>query len=191
MGHVNPVELNLKPKFLKTRAVVFSSLLRPRACARTKLPATSPSAPAATTPHGAGKFLGSVSKQPVHPFLIFRGSAGVLSLSWRWLGDLPAPAALHQVPRSSSGPSPKSSQQVCTPLLFPSRRVKLRTQTLADTVLAICVWIGSNFRCIHVVLCFLTWFSCKIKTWVRSSPLLGPPGICRNFSYLLADWINF
>ena len=118
-------------------------------------------------------------------------ASGVLSLSWRRLGDLPAPAALRQVPRSSSGPSPKSSQQVCAPLLFPSRCAKLRTQTLADTVLAICVWIGSNFRCIHVVLCFLTWFSCKIKTWVRSSPLLGPPGICRNFSYLLADWINF
>jgi hypothetical protein len=96
----------------------------------------------------------------VDPFFILRRSAGVLSLSlslsWRRLGDLPAPAALRQVPRSSSGPSPKSSQQVCAPLLFPSRCAKLRTQTLADTVLAICVWIGSNFRCIHVVLCFLT-----------------------------------
>jgi hypothetical protein len=179
MGHVDPVELNLKSKFLKTRVAVFSSLLRQRACAERSYPqprrarpppqprwcrARPPPQPRwcrarpAATPHGADKFLGSVSKQPVHPFLIFHRLAGVLSLSlsWRRLGDLPAPTALHQVPRSSSGPSPKSSQQVCAPLLFPSCCAKLRTQTLADTVLAICVWIGSNFRCIHIVLCFLT-----------------------------------
>jgi hypothetical protein len=46
---MDPVELNLKPKFLKTRAAVFVSLLRPHACARTKLRATSPRAPTATT----------------------------------------------------------------------------------------------------------------------------------------------
>lgn len=86
---------------------------------------------------------------PVHPFTRCLSCVRrPLSLSWRRLGDLPAPAALRQVPRSSSGPSPKSSQQVCAPLLFPSRCAKLRTQTLADTVLAICVRIGSNFRCI-------------------------------------------
>jgi len=62
-----------------------------------------------------------------------RCSLRVLSLcaDWTTCCSAASAAALHQVPRPSSGPSPAtSSHQVCPPLLFPSCCAKRSTQRL-------------------------------------------------------------